>query len=544
MKRFCFVFGVAAIALVSCDRGRDDGRSGGAAQGGSKGEASGSGSLLETRNSSAKPARQATESRQVHDGTVSDDLRAASATELAVMLAGIDTKKSYDNAIQALLIFRALSEKDVALALAGVSRMPEVVMLPEAREVLEKIAQSDPDAVRDWILAVGDCALGQSPKLAYVLVDAMAKSDPARAIAMVAEIRSRDRVTLLVRAFAGIMDGDAALRLAQAHLSGPELGMITANVIGAVSAKDLERALDMAALQPPEMASICYQQMMRSQILSMNGQVASLVARIPASMLQSVLSSPLVVEQLVKDDPSLAVEKIAKVPFTESTSGIYSRLASALCVSDIGKAMDFVNDLPDGTATQSIVRSMFGRMTESDSQEALSRVDQLREADRIQALRGIAKKLAETDTDKALLIAQNAAPSDQQDIYREIARASAYQAPANAVKMLEDTTLSEKLGSDFRQAMLDNTVQTWAKQDLSAAQQWVEKLPTTDAPKGVQGLMTTWMKTDPIAASGWLSTQPASPARDAGARVLISQIKDTDPEMAEQWRKTLPPPVK
>jgi len=71
----------------------------------------------------------------------------------------------------------------------------------------------------------------------------------------------------------------------------------------------------------------------------------------------------------------------------------------------------------------------------------------------------------------------------------------------------------------------------------------VGKLPAADAPKGVQGLMTTWMKSDPVAASAWLSNQPTGPARDAGARVVIEQIKDTDPEMAEQWRKTLPPAV-
>jgi hypothetical protein len=109
------------------------------------------------------------------------------------------------------------------------------------------------------------------------------------------------------------------------------------------------------------------------------------------------------------------------------------------------------------------------------------------------------------------------------------------------VRILEDPTFPEKIGTDFRQEMLNATVTTWAKQDLSAAQQWVEKLPEADATKGYQSLMTTWMKTDPIAASGWLSAQPTGPAREAGARVLISQIKDTDPEMAEQWRKTLAP---
>jgi hypothetical protein len=106
--------------------------------------------------------------------------------------------------------------------------------------------------------------------------------------------------------------------------------------------------------------------------------------------------------------------------------------------------------------------------------------------------------------------------------------------------MLEDPVISQKLGADFRQEMLDFTVRTWANQDLPAAQQWVEKLSEADATKGYQGLMTTWMKTDPVAASAWLSTQPLGSAREAGARVVIDQIKDTDPEMAEQWRKTLP----
>ena len=132
-------------------------------------------------------------------------------------------------------------------------------------------------------------------------------------------------------------------------------------------------------------------------------------------------------------------------------------------------------------------------------------------------------------------------PSNQ-DIYREIARTSALQKPEEAAKILDDPMLSEKIGSDFRQEMLNATVATWAKQDLAAAQQWVEKLPEADAAKGYQGLMTSWMKTDPVAASEWLSKQALGPARDAGAKVLIEQIKDTDPEMAEQWRKSLTSP--
>jgi hypothetical protein len=107
--------------------------------------------------------------------------------------------------------------------------------------------------------------------------------------------------------------------------------------------------------------------------------------------------------------------------------------------------------------------------------------------------------------------------------------------------MINDDYLSEKLGEQFRNEMINHTVQNWAKQDREAAQQWVEKLPPADQPKGIQGLVASWMKTDPIAASDWLSKQAAGPARDAGAQEIINQIKDTDPEMAEQWRKSMTP---
>jgi hypothetical protein len=158
------------------------------------------------------------------------------------------------------------------------------------------------------------------------------------------------------------------------------------------------------------------------------------------------------------------------------------------------------------------------------------------------ALRGVALSLVIENPERALEIAAGALPGpQQQEVYREIARASASQKPENAVKMLENPALLEKLGADFRQKMLIETVRTWADRDLESAQRWVEQVPTSDAPNAVQGLMTTWMKSDPIAASGWLSAQPTGPTREVGARVIISAIKDTDPEMAEQWRKTLPP---
>jgi hypothetical protein len=197
--------------------------------------------------------------------------------------------------------------------------------------------------------------------------------------------------------------------------------------------------------------------------------------------------------------------------------------------------------MPDSPAKREPTISAFAALSDRDTENALQEAGKLNGEGRETALRGIAKQLAAKDFEKALAVATGAETSAQQGIFREIARVAAYQKPDNAVRILEDPVLSQVIGADLRQEMLNATVTTWAKQDLPAAQAWVAKLPASDAPKGVQGLMTTWMKADPVAASGWLTALPVGPAREAGARVVIEQIKDTDPEMAEQWRKTLAP---
>jgi hypothetical protein len=105
--------------------------------------------------------------------------------------------------------------------------------------------------------------------------------------------------------------------------------------------------------------------------------------------------------------------------------------------------------------------------------------------------------------------------------------------------MIQNPEVSAILGNGFRDQMLDNLVQNWTRNDIDAAKSWVERLPTEDQASGFKGLVASWTKSDPVAASDWLSKQPPGAARDAGARVIIDQIKNTDPEMAEQWRKSL-----
>jgi hypothetical protein len=159
------------------------------------------------------------------------------------------------------------------------------------------------------------------------------------------------------------------------------------------------------------------------------------------------------------------------------------------------------------------------------------------------AMKGLVSAISTKNLDRALSLSLQSSNNQEvkSNLYKLISRDNALNNPKQAVAILEREDFNQYVDTNFRNEMINHTVQNWAKQNLEEAQQWVEKLTASDLPEGTQGLVAQWMKTDPIAASEWLSQQPAGPARDAGAQEIINQIKDTDPEMAEQWRKSMTP---
>ena len=403
----------------------------------------------------------------------------------------------------------------------------------------------DEQTLTNWFEHPNGETKGMIVGLAMDVLAKVAAKSPDEALRILAKATSTSSGMLLANTMLGIAaaDADSALVLAKKYLRSDQIPIAVASIVDRCASNAPGKAMDLIQLHlSGSDATRSYANVLRKVAEHDPSSVAGLLDEIPRQSMAGVLSAAGVVDLLVKCDSRKAADAIGAVVFTEASKGLYTRMAVAMAETDAAQAVAFARGLPAGAAAaKEIIGEVFATMAKSDLQAARTAVAKMEPADQGMAPRGVARTVAVTDFDTALQLARESPADQHQDLYREIARASAYQAPANAVMMLEDPALSQKLGADFRQEMLDTTVRTWASQDLPAAQQWVEKLPASDAPKGVQGLMTTWMKTDPVAASGWLSNQPTGPAREAGARVIINAIKDTDPEMAEQWRKTLAP---
>ncbi|MBN8456534.1 MAG: hypothetical protein J0M04_01620 [Verrucomicrobia bacterium] len=380
----------------------------------------------------------------------------------------------------------------------------------ELGDALVALSRYDADAAIR--LAEGKTSAVGSPILVTVFYDFMARNGIEKSLEVVARLPLKERDAGLI-GIASVPDNDVATTLKVLAMMGKQ------------SSRDQALA-----------------QHFRYLGFSGDGlKIMELARQLPETDAVNAVFDISVSHLLRKYASGFFYETLSKTPLTSSNSEAFQRLLISGAAENFDQIKKVVDSLPSSKLRDRIVMDFYEQFAVTNTEEAIRKLENVSEADSVLATRGVVRSLSSVDLAGALELANRASSGQQLDIYREIARTSALQQPENAVKILEDPILSEKIGSDFRQEMLNATVATWAKQDLSAARDWVERLPEADSAKGYQGLMTSWMKADPVAASEWLSKQAVGPARDAGAKVLIEQIKDTDPERAEQWRKSLAP---
>lgn len=372
----------------------------------------------------------------------------------------------------------------------------------------------------------------------------IANQDATKALQLLSKMDDGDNPLILdptINALA-VLHGENCLPwIAEGLPHGMQASAVTIAIQAIARTNPREGMALVAAHLKGSQAAECYQSICQSYLTKNPQQIKEYLDNLPKAFLPQVLMKQDLIGRILTTDSDLAHTMLEHVPLTSSNSPIIANIITSLAKLDQSKALTLLQTLPPSSQKEQLTRNLFETLARSDAESAVKSVATIPKEEQSQAMRAIAKVLTTTDFQKALDLAGQVSTPMQQDVYREIARASAFQSPQQAVAMINDKSLSEKLGTDFRSEMINHTVQNWAKQNLEEAQQWVEKLPATDQPKGVQGLVASWMKSDPIAASEWLSKQAAGPARDAGAQEIINQVKDTDPEMAEQWRKSMTP---
>jgi hypothetical protein len=245
---------------------------------------------------------------------------------------------------------------------------------------------------------------------------------------------------------------------------------------------------------------------------------------------------------------ALECVKIASnLPITASSQSILGNFAARLIQNnDFELWKSFVGSFENTKTAEIITQSSFISIASNDMAKAREYMDALPHELKGVAVKSVAKVMVGRSSLADSLRYLQSFPSDiQAGAVSEVYQSTlAYKKQDELIQVIQDpqfANINHLINAESRGDIVSNAISQIARADLNKGIELAMNMSSYDKSDAFSGLMNLWLKRDPIAASEWLSKQPAGPARDAGAQEIINQIKDTDPETAEQWRKSMTP---
>jgi hypothetical protein len=326
---------------------------------------------------------------------------------------------------------------------------------------------------------------------------------------------------------------------AQNRFSGAKLSNALQTVVVSASKENPTLAFQLAQRMESKDALEVYPSLFDNWFKADSTEALGIVSSLPTAVAMAIFKDGSIFEHLANHHSEQLIDALRTIPLQDSTKNQYNLAVKLLARKNPTLIPTWLETLPQSPMKQALAVEAFISMSKENPAQAMQLVETLPAEIQKSGYQGLVRVLTQTNYEQALKFANEHDAETNGELMREIARVSSVTNPVKATEILADASYASRFDEGFRSQFVDHTARNFASKELSRAKQWVEKLPPQDAPMGYRGLLYTWLKVDSLAASEWLSQQPAGPARDAGAQEIINQIKDTDPETAEQWRKSM-----
>ena len=213
------------------------------------------------------------------------------------------------------------------------------------------------------------------------------------------------------------------------------------------------------------------------------------------------------VESLSREHPERALSLIETMPEGEMKVKLYGVHFDQQISLDFGAAMSTFSELPQGevrsAAYQKVGSHLGGKKGFS---ETMAQLDGIPEADRASFLEGAIPYLASED-------------------------------PRNVIGLLNGT--SAPISGETRTTALASVGQQLTRNDPEAAQQWLGGLKGDDRAPALEAMSRVMVQSDVEGLVETLSAVPKDEGWAAGVRVLIDDLKSSDPQTSRTWAELL-----
>jgi len=248
---------------------------------------------------------------------------------------------------------------------------------------------------------------------------------------------------------------------------------------------------------------------------------------------------------LAEGDPKLMAALLHDTPSIGDQTHYWTEVAQQLARKDPAAALEWAQSVEVPEARRAAMNEALRAWAAKDAPAALLAAQAFSDdAQRRAGVSSIINEWAGQDPDAVLRWAATATGGERELALLRGSLSKAASDPAAGAgvvsQLISDAQAAGGVLPDHLSAAAREVAEDWFQQDMTAASQWVARLPEGPARENTVGaIVGPWMRLDPMAASEWVRQLPAGGGRDHGAMLLANGIAGTDPEGAFAWATSI-----
>lgn len=402
--------------------------------------------------------------------------------------------------------------------------------------VFSEVARKDPSFLSSW-LAEGSGDLAKPSTEWVQALQALAAAAPEAALSLgAAAPTNASRASLYSAIFRQLGQTDAANAVRMLDSVDPKYrSRLMADIAQGMGATDPKGAVEWLSknkdipIDPFAIRMIFSDWLLKDK----DSAVASLKS-LPEPLLLSILGDGNTVDRLQRRDPQATLDLLSRlVPTRSNNDIILHNLASLLRHSPDG-VVAWLDVQTGDNANLQLQSNVFTMWAQQDPEASFAAIQQrpnlLQNAE---VVSGLARGMAGNPLLETVKWSDNL-PVEQRERFKVAALGFAAEKQPRAVAQFlaaqpsASTAVYQKVGNAL------------ARLDASEAKSWSLRQTGKVGEAAVAGVVKGLARADAEAASAWLISLPPGPSRNAGIKVLVDEISESDPAAAAQWKKALP----
>lgn len=410
--------------------------------------------------------------------------------------------------------------------------------------IIEALAETDPKSLRKCLSALPDGKNVIESKVNHFGMKFLAKHSPEDAVELLVKKSGTDISTYTIQSLfeeIGKNDPQKALALAEKNFKGKNQNVAMASIAVAVGRNNLEEGVTILRSLPITAQGVesAYQSLVLNTILDDRESTMIFMSHLSDVELSAAMSNDMVLTHL-SQKPNEMINFLDKLIMVESNKDLYLKAIQKLARASSEITLKWVEDLPASNQKNQLYRTVYKELSKASPMSAISSLDTLRGPARKEALKGLGSSWGEKNLDDAVQWGQQLSDATERKNLIASAMASAvYIDPAKVANYLTRQDVVLNLNKGERASFFEHTAEQYYSKDLDATIEWLSSIGGDDQVSAVKGMVNKWAGHDLQGLGEWLEGMDPGVLRDTGVKAIITQLRDTHPEVAKQWEATL-----